>query len=153
MLPPVIKTIDVACSPQKAFDVFTRDIGKWWPRDRNSVSAMDGHVARSVTLGLHEGGEIIEIGYDGTRHRWGTVKVFEPGERLTLAWHINLPETQATTVEVTFSGNETGTRVELSHWGWEAFGDRADAMRQGYESGWVSVFEQAYRGAIPAIAA
>ena len=36
------------------------------------------------------------------------------------------------------------TRVELTHARWQAIGDNAAQMRDGYEKGGVGVFEQAY---------
>ena len=42
---PVIKTIEVPCSQDRAFDIFARDLGTWWPRDRHSVSAMKHETA------------------------------------------------------------------------------------------------------------
>jgi hypothetical protein len=45
---------------------------------------------------------------------------------------------------VTFTPAEAGTRVELTHWGWEHLGDRAASVRESYNQGWVTVFEQGY---------
>ncbi|MFK7791655.1 MAG: SRPBCC domain-containing protein, partial [Devosiaceae bacterium] len=139
--------------PGTAFDIFTRDITTWWPLGVNSVSAMDGRVAQAVKLELKEGGSLTEIGHDGTVHNWGSVKVFKPGDHLRLAWHINAPESDATTVDVRFTPTPTGTQVELTHTGWEALGERAQDMRKGYDGGWVGVFEEAYAKAAQAQAA
>ncbi|MEM7260262.1 MAG: hypothetical protein AAF404_23060 [Pseudomonadota bacterium] len=38
----------------------------------------------------------------------------------------------------------------LTHSQWEVFAEQADAMRAGYDKGWVGVFEQAYAGACQA---
>jgi len=37
--------------------------------------------------------------------------------------------------------------VELTQSNWEAFGDLAEMMRGGYGSGWVIIFEKAYKSA------
>jgi hypothetical protein len=42
---------------------------------------------------------------------------------------------------VRFLPEAGGTRVELTHTGWEALGDLAADYRTGYESGWVGVLE------------
>ena len=39
------------------------------------------------------------------------------------------------------------TRVELTQSNFEAFGDMAEMMHGGYGSGWVIIFEQAYKSA------
>ena len=54
----------------------------------------------------------------------------------------------ASLVEVRFSALEDGrTRVELTHSNWEAYGELAEMIRGGYGSGWVIIFEQAYKTA------
>ena len=153
MTAPITKTIEVPCSPEAAFTIFTRDITTWWPLGVNSVSAMDGKVAQAVQLELKEGGSLKEIGHDGTVHNWGTVKVFKPGDHLRLAWHINVPESQATMVDVRFVQTSGGTQVELTHSGWEVLAEGADDMRESYNKGWVGVFEVAFAEAARAQAA
>lgn len=147
-LPPVIKKIVVPCGRQKAFDVFVHDIGSWWPLDRNSVSAMAGEVAREVTLEPAVGGKIVEIAHDGTEHQWGSVKSYQPPALLELNWHIGKPDSMASIVNVVFTElSATQTEVILTHSHWEVFAEQAEAMRNGYDNGWVGVFEQAYASA------
>lgn len=150
---PVIKTIDVPCDQRTAFRIFTEDMNRWWPKDRNSVSAMAGETAREVRLEPRIGGALTEIGHDGTRHSWGSVLAWDPFARLSLNWHINRPVSEATRVDVDFAPQRSGTRVTLRHHGWEALGDEAQKMRDGYDGGRVSVFETAYAGACKAKAA
>lgn len=148
MAEPVIKTIDVPCTPEKAFDIFVTNVSSWWPLGKNSVSAMAGKVAQSVTIEPKAGGRIYEIAHDGETHEWGSVAVYDPSDRLVLNWHINSPASEATLVEITFSPNSNGgTCVNLVHSGWEILGERGSDMREGYNSGWVSVFETAFKGA------
>ncbi len=144
---PVIKTIDVPCTQEVAFNIFTKDFSKWWPQDKHSVSAMDGKTARSVQLELKQGGKITEVTHDGTELLWGSVTEWSPHGRLVIAWHINRPEAEATTVIVAFEPIASGTRVTLTHEGWEAMGDQAQAQRDGYNKGWVHVFETCFQAA------
>lgn len=148
MLDPIVKTIDVPCGQEQAFTVFVNNLNSWWPRDKNSVSAMQGEVAIEIILEPQEGGAIVEIGHDNTRHRWGTVTRYDPYGSIALDWHINMPAEKASRVDVTFLPlDDNTTRVELTHSNWEVFGDSAADMRAGYDSGWVGVFEQAYKNA------
>lgn len=150
---PVVKTIDVPCNQETAFRIFTQNMNAWWPKDRHSISAKSGAAARSVTMEPKTGGALTEIGHDGTRHHWGSVREYQPNSRLSLLWHINTPPEQATLVDIAFEPQGSGTRVTLRHHGWEAMGDDAQTMRDGYDNGWVAVFETAFAGACRAEAA
>ncbi|MEM9220824.1 MAG: SRPBCC domain-containing protein [Pseudomonadota bacterium] len=146
MIEPVKKSIVVGCNPDAAFRIFTDEIAAWWPLGKNSVSAMEDNVARSLVLESREGGLVYEIKADGSRADWAIVKVFEPGKRLRLAWHVMSPQSEATDVDIVFTPNDAGagTRVELTHSGWEILGEAGQGRRDGYASGWVSVFETAF---------
>jgi hypothetical protein len=59
-IPPVVKTITVACTPDKAFHVFTAQIGRWYPLEHFSVKP-----AVDCRFEPHVGGRLYEIGPDG----------------------------------------------------------------------------------------
>ena len=150
MLDPIIKTIEVPCSQEKAFGVFVNEMGSWWPLDKRSMSLMSGDrkPARSLRIEAKQGGQIVETGHDGTEYHWGTIRTFDPHDLLTMDFHMGLPPENASLVEVRFTALENErTRVELTHSNWEAFGDMAEMMRGGYGSGWVIIFEEAYKSA------
>ncbi|MFT7060531.1 MAG: hypothetical protein ACJASV_003053 [Pseudorhodobacter sp.] len=150
MIEPVLKVLEVPCSPDAAFRVFTENFSAWWPKDKHSVSAMGGASAQSVMLEPHEGGAVAEIAADGTRHSWGTVKTFDPPATLTLLWHIGRPATDATLMDTTFEAN---AKVTLKHHDWGKLGEAATAMREGYNNGWVHVFEACFAKACAKLAA
>ena len=151
MTDPVVKTIEASCDAATAFTIFTEKMTTWWPLGRNSVSAMSGGVAKSVAMEPRVGGAITETGPDGETHNWGSVTRWEPGKALTLAWHIGKPAEEATIVDVAFDEIAPNrTRVALTHHGWEALGADADKMREGYNQGWVGVFEEAFGAACAA---
>jgi len=148
MLEPIVKTIVVPCTQQQAFELFVNQVSNWWPLDKNSVSAMNGAVAKQVVIEPELGGKVYEIGHDDSRHEWGSVTNYVPHSQLTLDWHIGLPAKNASEVSVRFiSVEDNKTQVELTHSRWEAFGDKAESMRNGYDQGWVGVFEKAYNSA------
>ena len=144
MVEPIHKSIEVPCDPTTAFSIFTKNTSSWWPLEANSISAMNGEVAQSVTIEPQIGGQVFEIKADGSRENWARVVEYRPGELLTLAWHVMSPETEATQVEIHFSPSSIGTRVELIHKGWEILGDAASDRRDSYNSGWVRVFEERF---------
>ena len=146
MTDPVVKTVVVPCSQERAFSIFATDFAKWWPKDKHSVSAMGetAKPAKEVRLDPRTGGDVWEIGPDGTRYEWGSVAVYDPHARLSLNWHIARPKEEATTVDVTFEPVPDGTKVTLTHTGWEVFGENAGSMRENYNGGWVHVFETCF---------
>lgn len=147
MIEPVKKSVSVPCDPETAFDIFTAKIETWWPLDGHTVSAMNGKTAKSLILEPMKDGQLYEITADGDRENWGSVKIWEPGDRLVLAWHVMAPELQATEVELKFTKNGVETRVDLIHTGWEIMGETAHERRDGYANGWVRVFETCYADA------
>lgn len=130
-LPPIEKDVFVACSLERAFDVFTREIGSWWPTETHALHP--GEVERVVWEG-RVSGTIYEIAANGERAEWATILTWEPPHRLVIAWNVN-PDRVGTQVEVRFSTVDGGTRVELEHRGFDNVVDGA-AMRDGYDPGW-----------------
>ena len=145
MTDPVIKTIEVPCSAAKAFDVFVSQTSNWWPLDKHSVSAGGGKQAQAITIEAKPGGAVFETMQDGSRSDWGEVLEIEPGQRLSLSWNPGMSAAAMTRVDVSFKDLPGGrARVTLTHSGWEALADKADEMRNGYNEGWVRVFEERF---------
>jgi uncharacterized protein YndB with AHSA1/START domain len=141
-VPPVVKTITVRCTPENAFRVFTEEIGAWWPLDTHSI----GPSAETCVFERREGGRLFERLPDGTEHLWGTVVLWQPPRRLAFTWQLTRPAEQAQRVDVAFDPCPGGTRVQLTHSGWERLADKARGMRDSYDKGWGKVFEQCYAG-------
>jgi Activator of Hsp90 ATPase homolog 1-like protein len=148
VLEPIVKTIEVPCSQEKAFKVFVNEMGTWWPLDQRSMSMKSGKPAKSLRIEPRQGGKIVEIGHDDTEHLWGTIKSYDPYDSITLDFHMGLPAENASLVEVRFTAlQQERTRVELTQSNWEAFGDMAEMLRGFYGSGWVVIFERAFKAA------
>jgi len=138
---PIVMKTAVACPPDRAFVYFTRDIARWWPLARYSCS---GEQAADVRFEPREGGHLVETTRDGTTHRWGTVTAWRPGARVAFSWHPGRDDAQAQWVDVAFAATATGTLVTLTHGGFEALGERAQAAKSEYENGWPTVFGRLY---------
>lgn len=148
---PVRKSVRVEAPPQRAFEVFTAGIGRWWPKTHHiGASDLDKHVIEP-----RRGGRWFERGVDGAECEVGKVLVWDPPSRLVLSWQVN-PDWKfdadlITEVEVRFLlDGPNATRVELEHRNLERFGSRADAFRQQIDSpeGWgglLQLFAQAAR--------
>lgn len=140
------KSIRIRTTPERAFDMFTRDIGTWWPKHQHSL---DSENTETVVLEPRLGGKLFQRQKDGTIHKWGEVTAFERPGSFTLSWHIGREVEDATRVHVSFEDAGGGlTVVRLIHDGFEnmASGDGAD-MREGYNNGWVNVFENHFANA------
>jgi hypothetical protein len=112
----VIVALRVKASPERAFDVFTREIGSWWrhspmfrftPREPGVLSFDDGRLIET-----RSGGKVFEI---------GKVRIWEPGRRLVVGWRqAAFTPDQHTEVEVVFEPVGEETRVSVTHTGWDS---------------------------------
>ena len=81
----VSTSIVVEAPIERAFAVFTEDIGSWWPPDHHLLEA---ELAEMV-FETHEGGHVLDRGVDGSECRWARVLVYEPPSRFVISWDIN----------------------------------------------------------------
>jgi uncharacterized protein YndB with AHSA1/START domain len=141
---PVRRSIRVGAPRERAFEVFTAGIGRWWPKGHHIGAAdMDKPVIEP-----RAGGRWYERGVDGSECDIGKVLVWDPPGRLVLAWQLS-PDFKfdaglMTEVEVLFiADGDNATRVELEHRDLERFGARAEEMRQKVDSpgGWAGLLQ------------
>ena len=127
------KSIHVKRPVERTFRLFTEDIGKWWPLKEGF--SFGGERAAEVFLEGREGGRFFERFADGEEFDVGLVTAYVPPTRIVFTW--KAPEWDGPTeVEVRFSPEEDGTRVDLEHRGWERAGARGGDRRKDYERGW-----------------
>ena len=133
MIEPIELAFDVACPIERAFEVWTSDIDRWWPAD-HTVSAEAG---LAVVLEPRVGGRIFERTPGGIEHEWGEVTVWEPPARFGYLWHLRRDRADATEVEIRFVPvARSRTRVEIEHRGWERLGADAESWRDRNYGGW-----------------
>jgi hypothetical protein len=134
---PLVKTIRVPLGARAAFELFTSEIGSWWPLGTYSVGR---DQARTCAFQGFVGGRIFESLADGSERPWGTVTEWRPPRRVTFSWHPGRTPDTAQEVEVSFrpDGDEA-TVVRLEHRDWHLFGEQAAAMRTDYDGGWDDV--------------
>jgi len=137
VVPPVEKSMLVACDPARAFHAFTAEIGSWWPMQTHSVAQAE---TRTVAIEPMVGGRIFETAGDGTESDWGRVLTWSPPDGFSMTWHPGRAADPHTVVELSFAAEGGGTRVRLVHRGWEALGPDAQAKRDAYHGGWDTVF-------------
>jgi uncharacterized protein YndB with AHSA1/START domain len=137
-----IRTAIVVEAPiERAFAVFTDDIGSWWNPDHH---ILDAELAEMV-FEPREGGNVYDRGVDGSVCRWARVLAYEPPSRVVISWDID-PRWQletdpdrASEVEVRFIAEGADrTRVELEHRNLDRHGDGWEGIRGavGSPGGW-----------------
>jgi hypothetical protein len=136
MTEPLSLRLEVACSPEHAFTVWTTRIDQWWPADHTASGRADAEVA----LEPYVGGRIYERTPDGTEYDWGEVTLWDPPHRPGYLWHLRRDRADATDVEVRFvPATDTRTVVEIEHRGWERLGVDADTWRDRNLMGWTTL--------------
>jgi uncharacterized protein YndB with AHSA1/START domain len=132
----VEKSVTVKVPVERAFEVFTDEIGSWWPLRTHAV---DTERSETVIMESHVGGRLYERTPSGEEHVWGTVVAWEPPSRIVYSWHPGRGEETAQEVEVTFAAEGDSTRVEVRHTGWEKLGEDMEEVVASYDEGWDAV--------------
>jgi uncharacterized protein YndB with AHSA1/START domain len=138
----VRRQVTVAAPPGKAFAYFTERFDEWWPNSHHIGAAPERRVLESGV-----GGRWFDRGPDGTESVWGHVLAWEPPGRLVLSWQIDgdfvldPDPAHASEVEVTFTPEGAGTRVELTHRHLDRHGESWPALLRavGAEGGWPTI--------------
>jgi uncharacterized protein YndB with AHSA1/START domain len=141
----VKKQLLVNASAERAFEVFTAGIDRWWPREH--------HIGKSplkrAVLEEKAGGRWYSVCEDGSECEIGKVLSWEPPHRLLLAWQITaawvFDPQFVTEVEVTFSPlGPKQTRVEMEHRDLERYGEAAVELRKAIDSpgGWGKIMAE-----------
>ena len=141
---PVFKSVTVEVPPERAFEAFTQQMGRWWKPDYSIAE----NAFVDVRMEPREGGRWFEVDAEGNECPWGRVMVWEPPTRVVLAWQINgrweYDPAFETEVELRFVGvGDSTTRVELEHRHLDRFGEQAADMRTTFdgEHGWSGLLE------------
>ena len=137
-----VKTSIMVQAPvERAFSVFTADMGSWWPPEHHVLT---GELDEMV-FEPRVGGRVYDRGKDGSECVWARVLSYEPPHRVVFSWDINLQweiETdhgKTSEVEVRFvPEGPDRTRVELEHRHLDRHGDGWEHMRDavGSPDGW-----------------
>jgi uncharacterized protein YndB with AHSA1/START domain len=142
---PVRKTVFVRTTPQRAFEVFTTGIDRWWPK---SIGIGPAPVRESI-IEPFVGGRWFTRHMDGTDTVVGHVLIWQPAERFVCTWEINShwkPDARiafTSEVDVRFVAEAGGrTRVELEHRNFERMGAAGgEKMRKDVDGGWPALLD------------
>jgi uncharacterized protein YndB with AHSA1/START domain len=131
-LATIRKTITVNAPLEAAFETFTRQMDSWWPRGSHSLF----EDREAVVFEERVGGRVYERSAGGEEGDWADVLAWEPPHRFVLRWRVN-PNRTPTEVEVRFTRENGGTRVDLEYRGWDDPDGRAN-----YDTGWEFVLDR-----------
>ncbi|MBB2923323.1 SRPBCC family protein [Cellulomonas cellasea] len=145
---PIVRTLTVAAPPERAFDVFTAGMARWWKADYH----LGEQPLVDVVVEPRAGGRWFERDAAGTECEWGHVIAWEPPGRVVLAWQVGadwaFDPALVTEIEVRFTAEDgpdgaPATRVDFEHRGLEAYGDRAAEIRAslGAPDGWAGLLD------------
>jgi uncharacterized protein YndB with AHSA1/START domain len=116
-------------APAVAFDVFTRELDAWW--GHGPAWRFVAPYGGTLTLEPRVGGRLLHVAAPGVSFVVGAVEVWEPPRRLALTWRLtNFTPEQQTRVEVRFDPAPEGTRVSVTHSGWDGI-PASDPARHG----------------------
>ena len=134
---PIRRTAHIKAPPAKAFEIFTGQIGRWWPKGHG----VGAKPLAELVLEPEVGGRWFERDAEGQETQWGRVLVWQPPGRLVLAWQLNREKRfdpdLITEVELTFTAADGGgTDVALEHRNLERFGQDAHQWAANIGGGW-----------------
>lgn len=141
-VPSVRHTITVGVPREHAFEVFTRGLDSWWFRDHS----IGKEPMQEAVMEPRQGGRVFERGIHGAECDWGRVLVWDPPERLVVAWHLggdwqfDPDPAHASEYEARFiAESPTRTRVEFEHRHFERHGEAGRNIRDSVETGWAKL--------------
>ena len=104
----LVRSIDLACPLDHAFDVFTTRIDLWWPRGHRKTR--DGRLRLEAVAG----GALVDRAPDGSEWTIARVTAIDPPLLLALDWYPGSPAAP-TSVEVRFAASGDGTTIIVTH--------------------------------------
>ena len=126
----VLVSLRVPTSPQRAFDVFTREIAVWWKP--NDLFRFTPGSPGTLNFELRLDGKLTETMADGTVFEIGRITLWEPGARLAFTWRqASFAPDQITRVEIRFEPVDDETRITVEHVGWDDV-PQAHVARHGF---------------------
>jgi Activator of Hsp90 ATPase homolog 1-like protein len=141
---PVRKQITVNATQQQAFDLFTLQMSRWWPKTHSTLKS----PLKQYVIEPQVGGRWYAVAEDGSTGQTGYVIAWDRPQGLVLAWQLSaewqFDSNLVTEVEVRFIAQDAKvTRVELEHRHLERMGERAAEVRSMVDApgGWGGILE------------
>jgi uncharacterized protein YndB with AHSA1/START domain len=104
------QSVHVDCDIEDAFRLFTEAFDQWWP------------FADDCKIEPWRGGRLFETTAAGEETDLGSILVWDPPRRVEFTWHPGNSDDDDQTVTVAFGVEADGTRVTVTHQGWQHAG-------------------------------
>lgn len=124
------KHVILPCGVEEAFALFTRRIGEWWPPERRHTKDPASLIVLSAD------GPFFERASNGHEVPLGRVLEWDAPVRIVLDWYPGTDPEHPTRVEVRFSPEGAGTRVEVQHGPTAASADLFPLRAPRYDASW-----------------
>lgn len=126
----LLVSLRVRATPERAFAVFTEEIGLWWRP--NMLFSFTGGPPGVLSFEPGVGGRLVETLPAGGTFEIGRITSWEPGRLLAFSWRqASFAADQATRVEIRFEPVGDETRVTVEHRGWDTV-PQAHRARHGF---------------------
>ncbi len=135
------QSVLLALPPAQSFELFTSQIGLWWPPDRRHLNDPNSQ------LFLLADGRFYERANNGMELDLGRVRLWESPQRIVLDFYMGTDAAHPTEVEIRFDPEGDGTRVSVNHRPREISIDLWDKRVAVFERSWEAVLS-ALRGAV-----
>jgi len=120
----------VAATPERAFAVFTDEIGEWW--QPNGMFRLTPGGPGVMTFEPGPGGRLVERYPSGDEYEVGRITRWDPPVELAFHWRpASFSAEQTTEVHVRFEPVGADTRVVVEHIGWDTIAAE-HAARHGF---------------------
>ena len=126
----LLVSLRVRSTPERAFEVFTKEIGLWWRP--NTLFGFTAGPPGKLSFEPGIGGRLIETQSRGDVFEIGRVTAWNPGRLLAFSWRqASFAPDEITEVEVRFEPIGDETRVTVEHRGWDSV-PQAHVARHGF---------------------
>jgi len=137
---PIVKSVRVKAPPERAFELFTGSMHKWWGKGVGERPFV------AIVIEPRVGGRWYERDDQGNETQWGAVTLWSPPGRVLLAWQLNtrwkFDPDFSTELEIRFEAAPGGgTVVTLEHRQLERYGDEAQRHSDALRGGWPGKME------------
>ncbi len=132
----VSKTVQVRCSLEAAFRIWTEQIDSWWPKGHSR----SGDPRTVVFFEAGAGGRFYERTSAGVEFDWGRIVEWSPPHYFAFYWYLGSDPERPSRVDVHFTEQKNGeTRVEVMHRGPELIGELWSQRSNRFQTSWEHV--------------
>ena len=103
------KSVLLACSTERAFNLFTQQASQWWPPDRRHTGDPNSTIEMSAD------GRFVERGATGDPVELGRITAWSPPSRLEVDFYVASGPQRPTLLVVTFAPEGKSTRITIDH--------------------------------------